>query len=76
MTAASDKPSAVEERPPMAEGGTTRPAFRMFDMVLFSVCAMLLLSQLTLTASVGPTAVFWTVLIIIVFFVPYGLITS
>lgn len=62
-------------RPPTG-AGATRPAFRMFDMVLFSVCAMLLLSQLTVTASVGPSAVFWTVAIIALFFVPYGLITS
>ena len=59
------------------EGGRpSRPAFRMFDMVLFSVAAMLLLSQLTVTAAVGTTAVFWTVLIIALFFVPYGLVTS
>ncbi|NKY21506.1 APC family permease [Cellulomonas denverensis] len=53
-----------------------RPAFRMFDMVLFSVAAMLLLSQITVTASVGPTAIFWTLLIIVAFFLPYGLVTA
>lgn len=71
--------TAQTDRPPTEGRGTTatgRPAFRMFDMVLFSVAAMLLLSQLTVTASVGPTAVFWTVLIIMVFFVPYGLVTA
>ncbi|GEN81080.1 APC family permease [Actinotalea fermentans] len=72
MAAQTDTP-AVEPAP----GGTTaRPAFRMFDMVLFSVAAMLLLSQLTVTASVGPTAIFWTLLIIVAFFVPYGLVTA
>ena len=64
------------DRPPTGAGATGRPTFRMFDMVLFSVAAMLLLSQLTVTAAVGPTAIFWTVAIIIVFFVPYGLVTS
>lgn len=63
------------DRPP-TDPPAQRPAFRMFDMVLFSVAAMLLLSQLTVTASVGPTAVFWTVLFIAAFFVPYGLVTS
>lgn len=53
-----------------------KPAFKMFNMVLFSVCAMLLLSQLTVTAGVGPSAIFWTIAIILLFFVPYGLITS
>ncbi len=68
--------TAQTDKRPGTEGGTTRPAFRMFDMVLFSVCAMLLLSQLTVTASVGPTAIFWTVIAIVAFFVPYGLVTS
>lgn len=55
---------------------TRRKTLRTFDMVLFSVAAMLLLSQLTLTASIGPSAIFWTVAIILVFFVPYGLVTA
>ena len=64
------------DRPPTEGRATGRPTFRMFDMVLFSVAAMLLLSQLTVTAAVGPTAIFWTVAIILVFFIPYGLVTS
>ncbi|MEB0276304.1 APC family permease [Cryobacterium sp. 5B3] len=71
MTMQSDSPPTGAADP--AKG---RPTFRMFDMVLFSVAAMLLLSQLTVTAAVGPTAIFWTVAIIILFFVPYGLVTS
>lgn len=54
----------------------SKPRLRMFDMILFSVCAMLLLSQLTVTAQVGATAVFWTLAIIVAFFIPYGLVTS
>jgi glutamate:GABA antiporter len=68
--------TAQSDRPPTAEGGASHPSFRMFDMVLFSVCAMLLLSQLTVTAAVGPSAIFWTVVMIVVFFLPYGLVTS
>lgn len=58
--------------PPAGEKKT----LRVLNMVLFSVCAMLLLSQLPVTAGVGPTVVFWTIAIIIVFFVPYGLVTA
>lgn len=58
------------------EPDSKKPALRIFDMILFSVCAMLLLSQLTVTAQVGPTAVFWTIAIIVAFFVPYGLVTA
>lgn len=68
--------SVQSDRPPTSQEAAPRKAFRMFDMILFSVCAMLLLSQLTVTAKVGPTAIFWTVIIIIAFFVPYGLVTS
>jgi amino acid transporter len=63
-------------RPPDGHVSDGASSFRLFDMVLFSVCAILLLSQLTVTASIGPTAIFWTLVIIIVFFVPYGLVTS
>ena len=68
--------AAQTDRPPVETGTTGRPAFRLFDMVLFSVAAMLLLSQLTVTAAVGPTAIFWTIAIIGAFFVPYGLVTA
>jgi amino acid transporter len=54
----------------------TPKTLRIFDMVLFSVAAMLLLSQLTLSASIGPSAIFWTLAIIVVFFLPYGLVTA
>lgn len=55
----------------------TQPrALRMFDMILFSVCAILLLSQVTLTAQIGPSAIVWTALMIVLFFLPYGLMTA
>lgn len=60
--------------PTSAKG--TSGALRMFDMILFSVCAILLLSQVTLTAQTGPSAIIWTIAIIVLFFVPYGLITA
>ena len=55
---------------------STPRALRMFDMILFSVCAILLLSQVTLTAQIGPSAVVWTVVMIAAFFLPYGLMTA
>lgn len=50
--------------------------FKVFNMVLFAVTAMLLLSQIPLTAMVGPTVVFWTIAIIVLFFIPYSLVTA
>jgi len=53
-----------------------QPVFKMFNMILFAVCAIMLLSQFMLTASIGPTSIFWTIVIIVLFFIPYGLVTS
>lgn len=55
---------------------SSRKQLRMFDLVLFSVCAMLLLSQLTVSAQIGATSIFWTVVLMILFFAPYSLITA
>ena len=48
-------------RRPRRRDPARRGALRMFDMILFSVCAILLLSQVTLTAQIGPSAIIWTV---------------
>ncbi|MFZ0324718.1 MAG: APC family permease [Actinomycetes bacterium] len=59
-----------ETRPPR------RGALRRFDMILFSVTAILLLSQIPITAKEGPSVLFWTAVILVLFFVPYGLMTA
>jgi len=61
---------------PATQPGAGKPPLRLFNMVLFSVCAIMLLSQFTLTAEIGPTSIFWTIVIIVLFFVPYGLVTA
>ncbi len=66
----------MSDTTPGGAGSPQRSTLRTFDMILFSVTAMLLLSQLTLTASIGPSAVVWTLLVITLFFLPYGLMTS
>ncbi len=53
-----------------------RGALRRFDMILFSVTAILCLSQVPITAGLGQSVIFWTILVIILFFLPYGLITA
>jgi amino acid transporter len=61
---------------PTAQATTPAKSFRMFDMIFFAVTAMLLVSQLGITATLGPTAVFWTIVVIVLFFVPYALVTA
>jgi amino acid transporter len=51
-------------------------ALRRFDMILFSVAAIMLLSQVPITAKEGPAVLFWTVVLLVFFFLPYGLMTA
>jgi amino acid transporter len=49
---------------------------RGLDATLFTVCAILVIDQLAAAASIGPSAIFWWVLTLVLFFVPYGLISA
>lgn len=49
---------------------------RTLDVTLFSVCAILVIDQLAAAAAIGPSAVFWWLATLILFFVPYGLISA
>lgn len=57
-----------------------KPRFRRvmhrLDMTLFTVCAILIIDQLAASASIGVQSIFWWVLTLVLFFIPYGLITS
>ncbi|MCP4819678.1 MAG: APC family permease [Shimia sp.] len=47
-----------------------------FDVVLYMISALLFLDQLTAAASVGPQAVFWMLLIALIYVVPYILVVT
>jgi len=49
---------------------------RRFDVTLFTVCAVLVIDQLAAAAAIGPSAIFWWVFTLVVFFVPYALISA
>lgn len=59
---------------------TAKPRFakvlRRFDLTLFTVCAILVIDQLAASASIGVQSIFWWVFTLILFFIPYGLITA
>ena len=65
---------------PVAIATKTKPRFtkvlRSFDMTLFTVCAILVIDQLAASAAIGVQSIFWWVFTLILFFIPYGLITS
>lgn len=67
----------------MAEGAETstgaaaRPkTLGQRDIVLYTVSAILLLETLAAAASIGPGAVFWWLLMGVLFFLPFGLICA
>jgi glutamate:GABA antiporter len=49
---------------------------RSLDMTLFTVCAILVIDQLAASASIGVQSIFWWIFTLVLFFIPYGLITS
>ena len=46
------------------------------DITLFTVSAILLLDTLAASASIGVSSIFWWILLGIIFFIPYGLISA
>ena len=67
---------SVTQQQPAARQRSRTGALRRFDMTLFSVAAIMLLSQVPITAKEGPSVFFWTVLLLVLFFIPYGLMTA
>ncbi len=63
----------------MAAPSATRAfhrVMRRIDVTLFTVCAILVVDQLAATASIGPSAVFWWTFTLLLFFIPYALISA
>jgi amino acid transporter len=57
------------------EGGFKK-AFRSLDMTLFTVCAILVIDTLAPSAAIGPSSISWWIITLVLFFIPYGLITA
>ena len=56
------------------------PAFKrvlgLFDITLFTVCAILVVDTLAISAAIGPSSLTWWIITLVLFFIPYGLITA
>ena len=56
------------------------PAFKrvmgLFDITLFTVCAILVVDTLAASAAIGPSSLTWWVITLVLFFIPYGLMTA
>lgn len=58
----------------------TKPRFKrvlgLFDITLFTVCAVLVVDTLAISAAIGPSSLTWWLITLVLFFIPYGLITA
>ena len=53
-----------------------KKVLRSLDMTLFTVCAILVMDTLTASAKIGASSISWWVITLVIFFIPYGLITA
>lgn len=67
---------AAPETPTAARAPRFRKVLHGLDMALFTVCAILVVDQLAASAAIGVQSIFWWVLTLVLFFIPYGLITA
>ena len=61
---------------PLKKGGGFKKAFRALDMTLFTVAAILVIDTLAPSAAIGPSSISWWIITLVLFFIPYGLITA
>jgi len=71
-------PQLVEQTTTVAveEKAKLRRNFRRFDMLLFTVCALVGLDTLGTVSKKGPEAFFWLVLLAVIFLLPYALLMA
>lgn len=62
--------------PPTPPAPRFRKVLHGLDMTLFTVCAILIVDQLAASAAIGVQSIFWWVFTLVLFFIPYGLITA
>ncbi len=53
-----------------------KKVLRGLDMTLFTVCAILVIDTLAPSAAIGPASISWWIITLVLFFIPYGLITA
>ncbi|MET3665758.1 APC family permease [Caulobacter sp. 1776] len=64
------EPSSARARPRFAR------VMGLFDVTLFTVCAILVIDTLAASAAIGASALSWWVITFGLFFIPYGLIAA
>ncbi len=59
-----------------ASGRGFKRVLGLLDMTLFTVCAILVIDTLAASAAIGPSAMSWWLITLVLFFVPYALMTA
>jgi amino acid transporter len=59
-----------------SKGKGFKKVMRGLDMTLFTVCAILVMDTLAPSAAIGPSSISWWLITLVLFFIPYGLITA
>ncbi len=60
----------------MSDTSNFKKVLKKLDMTLFTVCAILVIDTLTPAASIGVSSLTWWMIMLVFFFIPYGLITA
>ncbi|MBN1149089.1 MAG: APC family permease [Anaerolineales bacterium] len=61
---------------PTQPGKGFKKVLRGLDMTLFTVCAILVIDTLAPSAAIGASSIGWWIITLLLFFIPYGLITA
>ena len=60
----------------VAEKRKLKKSLFRFDMIFFTVCAIVALDTIGASSAGGPQALFWLAVSAVTFLIPYGLITA
>jgi len=60
----------------LAEKRKLKKSLFRFDLIFFTVCAILAIDTIGQSASYGSQAIFWLIVSAATFLIPYGLLTS
>jgi amino acid transporter len=67
---------SAETMNPPAKSKGFKKVMKGLDMTLFTVCAILVMDTLAPSAAIGASSISWWVITLVLFFIPYGLITA
>ncbi|WP_370280600.1 APC family permease [Pontibacterium sp.] len=60
----------------MSNPNTHKKTLTTTDVTLYTVSAILLVDQIAMSAAVGPSAIFWWLVVLVIFFIPNTLVTA